>query len=230
MLLEVVLKSSRKMELTAFVDKVAKNKTAEQVLWLKNIKDGETRLEASISTLQNPYQLKIVSTRTRLDQKEFNHSRPSARKATLLHLASSSLSLSSMDQWLMAKTILQRSSKAGVSFLKYDLNLTFKKNPSVLNMGLNSQFDVNEASLFYPLFCNYGSGCSSKGRLTLAFLVDMVNKECTYQQVWYPCQPFERWWEGCWSWSFHQASSIQFILKAPYVFQDDWTNLCGSWG
>jgi len=43
-------------------------------------------------------------------------------------------------------------------------------------MGLNSQFDVNEASIFYPLFCSYASGCFKQRKADISIFVDLVNK------------------------------------------------------
>merc|ERR1712086_1028427 len=160
---------SRQMELTAFVDKINKNKLMNKFSFgLKNIKDGETRLEATISTIQNPYQLKIVSPRLqdKIGSKEFTVT-------------------SSYQQFKFffkhgpiadGKNYFSEISKAGVSFLKYDLNLKFKKDASAVNMGLNSQFDVNEASIFYPLFCSYASGCFKQRKADISIFVDLVNK------------------------------------------------------
>merc|ERR1740137_358354 len=120
---------------------------------LKNIKDGETRLEATISTIQNPYQLKIVSPRlqAKIGSKEFT--------ITADHQPGQQLTVTSSYQQFKfffkhgpiadGKNYFAEISKAGVSFLKY------KKDASAVNMGLDSQFDVNEVSLFYPLFCSY---------------------------------------------------------------------------
>merc|ERR1712106_1230108 len=172
---------SRQMELTAFVDKINKNKLMNKFSFgLKNIKDGETRLEATISTIQNPYQLKIVSPRlqAKIGSKEFT--------ITADHQPGQQLTVTSSYQQFKfffkhgpiadGKNYFAEISKAGVSFLKYDLNLKFKKDVSAVNMGLNSQFDVNEASIFYPLFCSYASGCFEQRRADISIFVDLVNK------------------------------------------------------
>jgi len=213
---------SRKMELTAFVDKVAKNKLLNKFSFgLKNIKDGETRLEATISTLQNPYQLKIVSPRLqdKIGSKEFT--------ITADHQPGSQLTVTSSFQQFKfffkhgpiadGKNYFAEISKAGVSFLKYDLNLTFKKNPSALNMGLSSQFDVNEASLFYPLFCNYGSGCFKQRKADISVFVDMVNKNALINKFDIHVNLLKDdekvvELEVC-----TKHTPYKFILKAPYV-------------
>ena len=74
------------------------------------------------------------------------------------------------------KNFFAEISKAGVSFLKYDLNLKFKKDNSAINMGLASQFDVNEASIFYPVFCSYASGCFKQRKAEMSIFIDLVNK------------------------------------------------------
>jgi len=56
------------------------------------------------------------------------------------------------------------------------LNLKFKKDNSAINMGLASQFDVNEASMFYPLFCSYASGCFKQRKAEMSIFIDLVNK------------------------------------------------------
>jgi hypothetical protein len=172
---------SRQMELTAFVDKINKNKLINKFAFgLKNIKDGETRLEATINTVQHPYQLKIVSPRLvkRIGTNQFT--------LTADHQPGKSLTITSSHQQFKfffkhgpitdGKNIFAEISKAGVSFLKYDLNLKFKKDSSAINMGLNSQFDVNEASIFYPLFCSYASGCFKQRKADFSVFIDLVNK------------------------------------------------------
>eukprot|EP00090_Calanus_glacialis_P017890 TRINITY_DN2775_c0_g1_i2.p1 TRINITY_DN2775_c0_g1~~TRINITY_DN2775_c0_g1_i2.p1 ORF type:complete len:864 (-),score=245.27 TRINITY_DN2775_c0_g1_i2:151-2718(-) len=213
---------SRKMELTAFVDKVNKNKLMNKFSFgLKNIKDGETRLEATISTLQNPYQLKIVSPllQDKIGSKEFT--------ITADHQPGKQLTVTSSFQQFKfffkhgpiadGRNYFAEISKAGVSFLKYDLNLTFKKNPSALNMGLNSQFDVNEASLFYPLFCNYGSGCFKQRKADISIFVDMINKNALINKFDIHVNLLKDdekvvELEVC-----TKHTPYKFILKAPYV-------------
>merc|ERR1719317_617221 len=160
---------TRTMELTGFVDKQNKNKLMNKFAFgLKNTKDGETRLEASIDTVKSPYELKVVSPRL------------------MKHLGSNEFTVKSSYQQFKfffkhgsipdGKNYFAEISKAGVSFLKYDLNLKFKRDNSAINMGLASQFDVNEASLFYPLFCSYASGCFKQRKAEISIFIDLVNK------------------------------------------------------
>ena len=172
---------TRTMELTGFVDKQNKNKLMNKFAFgLKNTKDGETRLEASIDTVKSPYELKVVSPRLmkHLGSNEFT--------ITADHQPGKQLTVKSSYQQFKfffkhgsipdGKNYFAEISKAGVSFLKYDLNLKFKRDNSAINMGLASQFDVNEASLFYPLFCSYASGCFKQRKAEISIFIDLVNK------------------------------------------------------
>merc|ERR1711892_395543 len=172
---------SRQMELTAFVDKINKNKLFNKFSFgLKKIKDGETRLDVSVSTIQTPYQLKIVSPRLQ--------SKIGSNELTITadHKPGKELTVESSYQkfkvfFKHGKTNEERNffaeiSKAGESFLKYDLNTNFKKSASAINMGLNSQFDVNEKSVFYPVFCSYASGCFKQRKADISIFIDLVNK------------------------------------------------------
>merc|ERR1719187_72128 len=169
------------MELTGFVDKVNKNKLMNKFSFgLKNTKDGETRLEASIDTVKSPYELKVVSPRLMrlLGSNEFT--------VTADHLPGKQLTVKSSYQQFKfffkhgsipdGKNLFAEISKAGVSFLKYNLNLEFKKDASAINMGLLSLFDVNEASMFYPVFCSYASGCFKQRKAMFGIFIDLVNK------------------------------------------------------
>ena len=172
---------TRTMELTGFVDKQNKNKLMNKFAFaLKNTKDGETRLEASIDTVKSPYELKVVSPRLmkHLGSNEFT--------ITADHQPGKQLTVKSSYQQFKfffkhgsipdGRNYFAEISKAGVSFLKYDLNLKFKRDNSAINMGLASQFDVNEASLFYPLFCSYASGCFKQRKAEISMFIDKVKK------------------------------------------------------
>merc|ERR1712050_297187 len=172
---------TRTMELTGFVDKINKNKLMNKFAFgIKNTKDGETRLDASINTVRSPYELKIVSPRLmrRIGSNELT--------ITADHQPGKSLAIESSYQKFKfffkhgsipdGKNIFAEISKAGESFLKYDLNLKFKKDASAINMGLASQFDVNEASMFYPVFCSYASGCFKQRKAEFSIFIDLVNK------------------------------------------------------
>merc|ERR1711893_75999 len=163
----------RTMELTGFVNKVQKNKFLNKFSFgLKNTKDGETRLEASISTMQSPYQL---------------------------------------------KNFFAEVSKGGVSFLKYDMDLTFKSNPALIEGGLKSQFDVNEASLFYPLFCSYGSGCFKQRKANIGFFVDRVNKNALLNKFDFHADVTKDA-EKVFKFEFcTKHAPYKFIVKAPYL-------------
>jgi len=169
------------MELTGFVDKVNKNKLMNKFAFgIKNTKDGETRLDASINTVKSPYELKIVTPHLMrmIGSNELT--------ITADHQPGKSLAIESSYQKFKfffkhgsipdGKNFFAEISKAGVSFLKYDLNLKFKKDNSAINMGLASQFDVNEASMFYPLFCSYASGCFKQRKAEMSIFIDLVNK------------------------------------------------------
>jgi len=172
---------TRTMELTGFVDKQNKNKLMNKFAFgLKNTKDGETRLEASIDTVKSPYELKVVSPRLmkHLGSNEFT--------ITADHQPGKQLTIKSSYQEFKfffkhgpivdGHNYFAEISKAGVSFLKYDLNLNFERHNSFINMGLASQFDVNEASLFYPLFCSYASGCFKQRKAEISMFIDLVKK------------------------------------------------------
>merc|ERR1712123_119930 len=213
---------SRQMELTAFVDKINKNKLMNKFSFgLKNIKNGETRLEATISTIQNPYQLKIVSPRLqdKIGSKEFT--------ITADHQPGQQLTVTSSYQQFKfffkhgpiadGKNYFAEISKAGVSFLKYDLNLKFKKDASAVNMGLNSQFDVNEKSLFYPLFCSYASGCFKQRKADISVFVDLVNKNALINKFDVHATLLKDnekvvELEAC-----TKHTPYKFIIKAPYI-------------
>merc|ERR1712200_340740 len=172
---------TRTMELTGFVDKVNKNKLMNKFAFgLKNTKDGETRLEASVDTVKSPYELKVVSPRL------MRHIGSNEFTVTADHQPGKQLTVESSYQQFKfffkhgsipdVKNYFAEISKSGVSFLKYDMNLKFKMDNSAINMGLASQFDVNEASLFYPLFCSYASGCFKQRKAEMSIFIDLVNK------------------------------------------------------
>jgi len=172
---------SRKMELSVFFDKVNKNKLFNKFSFaLKNIKDGETRLEVSGSTLQNPYQLKIISPRLvkAIGSNEFT--------VTADHKPGKEITIDISFQKIKlffkhgpvagGRNYFAQISKAGESFLKYNLDLNFKKDAAAINMGVKSQFDVNEKSLLYSVFCSYGSGCFKQRKADISVFIDLINK------------------------------------------------------
>eukprot|EP00092_Neocalanus_flemingeri_P037349 GFUD01040673.1.p1 GENE.GFUD01040673.1~~GFUD01040673.1.p1 ORF type:complete len:859 (-),score=238.55 GFUD01040673.1:100-2478(-) len=213
---------NRQMEVTVFLDKVAKNKLLNKFSFgLKNTKDGETRLEVSISTLQNPYQLKIVSPRLQ------NIVGSNELTITADHKPGQELTVESSFQKFKfflkhgptnkGRNFFAEISKAGVSFLKYNLNLNFEKDASAINMGLDSQFDVNENSFFYPLFCSYGSGCFKQRKADISIFVDLVNKNVLINKFDVHAnllkddeKVFEL--EVC-----TKHTPYKFIIKAPYL-------------
>merc|ERR1712142_1430017 len=172
---------TRTFEMTGFVDKVNKNKLMNKFAFgMKSTMDGVTNLEASINTVKSPYELKIVSPRLMrmIGSNELT--------ITADHQPGKSLAIESSYQKFKfffkhgtipdGKNFFAEISKAGVSFLKYDLNLKFKKDASAINMGLASQFDVNEASMFYHVFCSYASGCFKQRKAEFDIFIDLVNK------------------------------------------------------
>merc|ERR1712128_295166 len=195
---------------------------------LKNIKDGETRLEATISTIQNPYQLKIVSPRLqdKIGSNEFT--------ITADHQPGQQLTVTSSYQQFKfffkhgpiadGKNYFAEISKAGVSFLKYDLNLKFKKDASAVNMGLNSQFDVNEASIFYPLFCSYASGCFKQRKADISIFADLVNKNALLNKFDVHVNLLKDDEKVVELEICTKHTPYKFILKAPHVL----TNLIGQ--
>merc|ERR1712054_688629 len=219
----------RTMELNGFVNKVQKNKFLNKISFgLKNTKDGETRLEASISTMQSPYQLKIVSPRLqdKIGSNELT--------ITADHQPGKQLEIvSSYQQFKFffkhggianGRNYFAEVSRGGVSFLKYDMDLTFKANPSVIEAGLKSQFDVNEASLFYPLFCSYGSGCFKQRKADIGFFVDRQNKNALLNKFDIHAD-ITKDAEKVFQFEFStKHAPYQFVVKAPYIL----TNLIGQ--
>merc|ERR1711892_1879 len=213
---------NRKMELTSFFDKVNKNKLFNKFSFgLKNIKDGETRLEVSVSTIQNPYQLKIVSPRLQ--------SKIGSNELTITadHKPGKELTVESSYQKFKfflkhgktnkGRNLFAEISKAGESFLKYDLNTNFKKSASAINMGLNSQFDVNEKSVFYPVFCSYASGCFKQRKADISVFVDLVNKNALVNKFDVHATLLKNnekvvELEAC-----TKHTPYKFIIKAPYI-------------
>merc|ERR1711923_68919 len=212
----------RTVELTGFIDKVQKNKLLNKFAFgLKNTKDGETRLDVSVSTLKNPYELKIVSPRLqpKIGSNELT--------ITADHKPGKELTiLSSYQQFKFffkhgmisnGKNFFAEISKGGESFLKYDMDLTFKANPSVIEAGLKSQFDVNEASLFYPLFCSYGSGCFKQRKANIGFFVDRVNKNALLNKFDFHADVTKDA-EKVFQFEFSTKNSpYKFVVKAPYI-------------
>jgi len=212
----------RTMELNGFVNKVQKNKFLNKFSFgLKNTKDGETRLEASISTMQSPYQLKIVSPRLqdKIGSNELT--------ITADHQPGKQLEIvSSYQQFKFffkhggianGRNYFAEVSKGGVSFLKYDMDLTFKSNPALIEGGLKSQFDVNEASLFYPLFCSYGSGCFKQRKANIGFFVDRVNKNALLNKFDFHADVTKDA-EKVFKFEFcTKHAPYKFIVKAPYL-------------
>ena len=171
---------SRKMELSVFFDKVNKNKLFNKFSFAwKNIKDGETRLEVSGSTLQNPYQLKIISPRLvkAIGSNEFT--------VTADHKPGKEITIDISFQKIKlffkhgpvagGRNYFAQISKAGESFLTYNMDLNFKKDAAAINMGVKSQFDVNEKSLLYSVFCSYGSGCFKQRKADISVFIDLIN-------------------------------------------------------
>merc|ERR1712106_1004998 len=213
---------NRKMEVTSFFDKVNKNKLFNKFSFgLKNTKDGETRLEVSISTIQNPYQLKIVSPRLQ--------SKIGSNELTITadHKPGQELTVESSYQKFKVffkhgktnegRNFFAEISKAGESFLKYDLNTNFKKSASAINMGLNSRFDVNEKSVFYPVFCSYASGCFKQRKADISIFIDLVNKNALINKFDVHATLLKDDEKVVELEASTKHTPYKFIIKAPYI-------------